>query len=149
MAARTAAVGVPTVIADAFRLPFAAGRFDAVVALRFAFHYAALGPLLAEMQRVTGPGGSLVFDTYTWSPRSLVALGARQWGGRVRLHSRREVADTAARLGLRVVEAQGCFLFSPYLYRLAPLPLERAFESLERRVPASWLCRVFWKLAVA
>jgi hypothetical protein len=98
------------------------------------------------MQRVVAPGGSVIFDTYSWSPRAALALGARRWGGRVHLHSRREVAAIASRLGLRVEHVEPCFLFSPYLYRLAPLPLERAFEALEPHVPRSWLCRVFWKL---
>jgi hypothetical protein len=61
-------------------------------------------------------------------------------------HSRREVLAVARSVGLRVTERRACFLFSPYLYRLAPLPLERAFESLERHVPDSWLCRVFWRM---
>jgi SAM-dependent methyltransferase len=148
MAARAAVGGVPTVIADAFATPFPGRSFDAVVSLRFAFHYAELEPLLAEMRRLGRPGATLVFDTYSWSPRALIPLGARRWGGVVRLHSRREVAEVATRLGLRVERIHPCFLFSPYLYRLAPLPLERAFERLERRVPSGLLCRAFWKLLV-
>ena len=49
--------------------------------------------------------------------------------------------------GLQIQEMRPCFLFSPYLYRLAPLPVERALEGLEGIVPSSWLCRVFWKLS--
>lgn len=148
MAAKTAALGVPTLIGDAFRLPFAPSAFANVVSLRFAFHYAELETLLSEMRRVVAPGGSLVFDTYTWSPRSVFALGAGRWGGRVHLHSRRAVWRAAGRLGLRVERTEPCFLFSPYLYRLAPLQIERVLEALERQVPAAWLCRVFWRLTV-
>lgn len=146
MAARTAALGIPTAIADAFALPFAPGTFDAVAAVRFAFHQPDLRPLLAEMRRLVVPGGCLVFDTYNWSPRALVALGAGRWGGRVYLHPRREVLRIAQELGLRPDATEPCFLFSPYLYRLAPLWLERIFESLEPHLPRAWLCRVFWKL---
>ncbi len=144
MARIAAGRGVRTVVGDGFSLPFAGGSFDAVVSLRFAFHYAELDPLLREMRRVARPGASLVFDTYSWSPRALVPLGARRWGGRVHLHPYHDVARVGAALGLRLDRAERCFLFSPYLYRLAPLPLERAFEALERHVPASLLCRVFW-----
>lgn len=146
MAARTGAFGVPTVVADAFDAPFPAQCFERVVSLRFAFHYPDLYGLLAEMRRLTTPGGTLVFDTYNWTPRSIVALGAPAWGGRVYVHSRSEVAREAAALGLRIERIEPCFLFSPYLYRLAPLPLERFLESIEPRVPRGWLCRVFWKL---
>jgi SAM-dependent methyltransferase len=148
MAAVAVGRGVRTVVSDAFVLPFAAGAFDAVVALRFAFHYAELGPLLQEMRRVARPGATLVFDTYSWSPRALVPLGAAQWGGRVHLHAREEVARISAGLGLRLERAEHCFLFSPYLYRLVPLVIERTFEALERHVPPAMLCRAFWKFVV-
>jgi len=144
MVERAAEGGVPAAVGDAFSTPFADGAFDAVVSLRFAFHYSELTPLLEEMRRVVRPGGGVVFDTYSWSPRSAIPLGARAWGGRVQLHPRAEVARAAARAGLRITRIEPCFLFSPYLYRLAPLPIERAFERLETHVPSSWLCRVFW-----
>jgi SAM-dependent methyltransferase len=146
MAAKTAAIGIPTVVGDAFSTPFVSHAFDSVVALRFAFHWADLSPLLREMGRVVRSGAPVVFDTYTWSPRAAIALGQRRWGGRVYPHGRREVEAIASVLQLRVAQSSPCFLFSPYLYRLAPLPLERAFESLERHLPSSWLCRIFWKL---
>lgn len=147
MAARTASLGIPTVVGDAFSTPMASHTFDAVVSLRFAFHWADIASLLGEMRRLVKPAAPIVFDTYSWSPRAAIALGQRHWGGRVHPHGRREVAEIASSLDLRVVESIPCFLFSPYLYRLAPLPLERAFEALERHVPQSWLCRTFWKLA--
>ncbi len=148
MAGKTAALGVPTVIGDGFSTPFASGAFASVVSLRFAFHWPELDSLLREMRRVTAPGGTVVFDTYTWSPRSVAPMGARQWGGMVYRHPPREVAELATHNGLRLDRGEPCFLFSPYLYRLAPVPIQRAFESLERHVPSSLLCRVFWKFTV-
>jgi SAM-dependent methyltransferase len=141
----TAGRGIRTAISDAFQLPFPDDSFDSVVSLRFAFHYQELSPLLRELRRVVRPGGAIVFDTYNWSPRALIPLGASRWGGVVHLHQRREVARVGAGLGLHLAELQPCFLFSPYLYRLAPLPLARAFERLEDLVPRSMLCRAFWK----
>ena len=41
------------------------------------------------------------------------------------LHARTEVAREAAQVGLRNIRVEPCFLFSPYLYRLAPLAVER------------------------
>lgn len=146
MAEKTAASGAPTVVGDAFGTPFSDQTFAAVASIRFAFHFADLEPLLAEMHRLVEPGGTLVFDTYSWSPRSAFALASDRWGGRVHLHSRNEVAALATHLGLHVDRVEPCFLFSPYLYRLVPLPIEHVFEAVEDRVPASWLCRVFWKL---
>ena len=148
MAQKTAALGVPTTVGDGFSSPFRDGAFDAAVALRFAFHWAELDPLLAEMRRVVRPGGVIVLDTYSWSPRSAIAIGRERWGGRVYPHSTGLVRRLAQQGGLAVTEAYPCFVFSPYLYRLAPLPMEQVLERLERVVPRSWLCRVFWKLQV-
>jgi hypothetical protein len=58
------------------------------------------------------------------------------------------MTTAAAAAGLHIEQIEPCFLFSPYVYRLVPLPVERTFESLERVVPPSWLCRIFWKLTV-
>ena len=146
MAAKTSAAGVRTVVADAFRTPFQNQSFDAVASLRFAFHCPDLEPLLCEMDRLTDIGGSIVFDTYSWSPRAAWAVAAGRWGGRVYRHTPTAVRALVARLGLEVERAKPCFLFSPYLYRLVPFRAEQAFEALENWVPASWLCRVFWKL---
>jgi SAM-dependent methyltransferase len=148
MAQKTAALQIPTVIGDAFSTPFAPGTFAAVVSTRFAFHWADIAPLIAEMARVVRPGGTVVLDTYTWSARSALPLGASQWGGLVYPHSNDEVATLAAESGLRVRRMEPCFLFSPYLYRLAPVPLQVAFERLERHAPTEALCRVFWKLTL-
>ena len=149
MAAKTAASGAATVVGDAFRAPFKDGAFEAVACMRFAFHCPDLDPLLSEMVRLVAPGGSIAFDTYSWSPRAKVAIGSQLWGSQVFVHSRREVAAAATHRGLRLERAQPCFLFSPYLYRLAPRPLERAFEALEPHVPSSWLCRTFWLFSKA
>jgi SAM-dependent methyltransferase len=134
------------VVADAFRLPFADGGFDAVVAMRLLFHYAEVGPIVAEMARVCRPGGAVVFDTASWSPRALVALAAGRWGGRIFVHRPADLAADLAARGLRVSAARSAFLISPYLYRLLPLPLERALERLEARLPAAWRSRVVWRV---
>jgi SAM-dependent methyltransferase len=135
--------GVPAVQSDAFALPLADGAFDAVVALRLLFHFPDPRPLLSEMRRVVRPGGGLVFDTYRWTPRALVPLGRGSWGERVFVH---RIEPLAAELGLAVAAADDRFLFSPYLYRLLPLPLVRALDRLEPRVPPRWRARTFWRL---
>ena len=43
--------------ADATRLPFSAGAFDAVLAAHMLYHVADLSAAVAEMRRVLTPGG--------------------------------------------------------------------------------------------
>jgi SAM-dependent methyltransferase len=131
---------------DAFALPFAASSFGAVTALRLVFHFEPLDRLLAEMRRVVGPGGRLVFDTYVWSPRALLPLDRARWGGGVYVHSPRTVQDCARSMGLRVARRETCFLFSPYLYRRLPLAAVKLLDRVERLTPSRLHARVFWQL---
>lgn len=137
---------VPAVNGNGFALPFRAGAFDAVVALRVAFHFRELAPLLSSARDVLAPGGVLVVDTSSWSPRAHVALGSRSWGGKVWIHRPAQVRRVAAELGYAVEAEAPCFLFTPVLYRRIPLPCAVALERLERIVPPSLLCRSFWRL---
>lgn len=68
---------VPLVGADALSLPFADGSFDAVTISFGLRNTADPGAALAELARVTRPGGRLVvceFSTPTWSPFRTVYL---------------------------------------------------------------------------
>lgn len=140
------AVGAPAVLADAFALPFASGSFDAVVALRVAFHFGDVGALIGSVAPLLRPGGRLVFDTYRWTPRALLALASRQWGGKVFTHSPSTVQAGARAAGLKIAGQNRCFLFSPYLYRLLPLAAVRVFDGAEARLPEGIRARVFWGL---
>lgn len=77
-----------------------------------------------------------------------MAFGRATWGDRVSIHRPGQVAALARRLGLTVVDRQACFLFSPYLYRLLPLPVVHLLARLEAWVPPGWRARVFWALGV-
>ncbi|MBI3971139.1 MAG: class I SAM-dependent methyltransferase [Chloroflexi bacterium] len=145
LACARAAQSAPLVQADAFALPFASGVFAGVAALRFAFHWRDLAPLLTELRRVAAPGAPLVLDTYVWTPRARIALGARRWGGKIFTHHPMAVRAQAARLGLAVEAAVPCFLCSPYVYRRLPLRATQLLERLETAVPPTWLARVFWR----
>lgn len=69
--------------ADARKLPFAQGEFDAVVALDLVAHLPELRPGIEELARVTRVGGDLVFDTSNASPWWVLAypryVGPHPW----------------------------------------------------------------------
>ena len=77
------------------------------------------------------PGGNFRWGAarFERNTNAVVPLGARQWGGVVHVHSPREVAEVAVAAGLRLRRMEPCFLFSPYLYRLAPVPLQRKLRN--------------------
>ena len=142
----TQVAGIPSVEADAFGLPILTGACDGAVALRLLFHFPDVRPLLKELRRIVRPGGVLVCDTYTWSPRSVLPLAGQRWGAGVSRISKEEFSTISGGLGWRLEKSVPCFLVSPYLYRRVPLSLARGLQRMERRVPAAWLCRVFWRL---
>lgn len=69
--------GVPRIAADALRLPFADDSFDAVTISFGLRNIVDVNAALAEMRRVTKPGGRLSiceFSTPTWPPFRVVYL---------------------------------------------------------------------------
>ena len=63
-AARAAVPGAEVVRADAERLPFCDGRFDAVVSSSAMQWLARLEPALSEARRVAAPGGAIVIALF-------------------------------------------------------------------------------------
>lgn len=75
MLRRARARSLAVVLADAHRLPFAGGSFDAILAGKGLFRYLDYERAFAECARVLAPGGGLGVHQYaarTWSPRDLV-----------------------------------------------------------------------------
>lgn len=65
MLAHAAAKGLETVRADAQRLPFAAGSFDAAMLVSMLHHVERRSQALAEARRVLAPGGRLAVMLFT------------------------------------------------------------------------------------
>lgn len=82
--ALAAANGVETLRADALTLPFPDRSFHVVVAGEILEHVTDLDAAVAEICRVTRPGGWVIIDTIAdtrWARLSLVAVAERLPGG--------------------------------------------------------------------
>ncbi len=77
--------GLPSVQADAIKLPFADASFDLVVAAAFLHHVPGLeGSVLRECSRILKPGGRIVgYDPSAWCIQNRIFMG----DGRFRLPS--------------------------------------------------------------
>lgn len=129
---------------DLFKSKLPAQSFDAVVSLRFHFHFRDTRPVLENVFNALKPGGVYVLDTFTRSPRAWLPFLAES--GRVHLHTVDEFSQQARAVGFEVVQVQPCFLFSPLIYRFLPPAVVQTLDRLEPSVPPSWLARVFWQL---
>jgi 2-polyprenyl-6-hydroxyphenyl methylase / 3-demethylubiquinone-9 3-methyltransferase len=115
--------GVEPLVADAGALPFADGAFHVVVAGEILEHLDDLDTAVAELCRVTRPGGWIVIDTIAdtrWAGFALVTVAERLPGGPPpRCHDRELFVDPErlqARFAAGGVEMR--------LHGLAPAPLQ-------------------------
>ena len=106
-AGRDASAGIRC---DAFRLPFRDDAFDLVACMRLTFHYENSSALLAELVRVTKPGGTIVFDSLNrFSIRHIVeaalTLCLPRTGEHIWFTSAESWRQLAARLGCQVKDS--------------------------------------------
>lgn len=138
-------------VADAYRLPYRDGAFDAAAALDFLEHVDRPGDVIAEAARVLKPGGLFFFHTFNRSLLSwLVVIKGLEWFVRntpERMHvlplfiKPREMEAHCRRAGLAPAEWTG----------MRPRPETRAFWKMLRtgRVPADFEFRFTPSLAIA
>jgi len=107
------------VAADATRLPFADGSFDAVIVAEILEHVPNDAAALTEVARVLRPGGIIAVTVPAWLPERICWALSTEYhevpGGHVRIYTRVELEAKLARAGLHVGRhhyAHG--LHSPY-----------------------------------
>jgi SAM-dependent methyltransferase len=90
--------------ADAYRLPFGDGVFDAVIASEILEHIPDDGVAMAEAVRVLRPGGRLAVTVPRWWPERICWALSRAYheveGGHVRIYRRRQLLDRLTATGL-------------------------------------------------
>jgi SAM-dependent methyltransferase len=146
IAAREALAGdrrFEVVLGDACALPYPDGYFDTAVCVRVLHHFADPGPVLAELGRVTRPGGVLVLEYANKRNLKAIArhvLGRQGWSpfelGSVEYkpfhfdHAPVGVRRALRRAGLRIERMRAASLFRlPELTRRLPLWFVVAAES--------------------
>jgi len=141
MLTRAGKRGLPVAQADLLRLPFPDGAFDVVCSFKVLAHVERIEDAVAELARVTRPGGLLVLEFYNrWSLRYLVKrlkapsrISERETDEAV--FTRYDDLDQARGYlppGFEVVGVRGVRVVTPVsqVFRLAPIG--RLFRALER-----------------
>jgi ubiquinone/menaquinone biosynthesis C-methylase UbiE len=133
--------GLPVVHADLLHLPFPDGTFDVVCSFKVLAHVERITAAVAELARVTRPGGHLVLEFYNrHSLRYLVKrfkppsrISERETDEAV--YTRYDDLDDAQSYlppGLEVVAVRGVRVVTPFSHVFRVAPLGRAFRALER-----------------
>jgi SAM-dependent methyltransferase len=90
--------------ADATRLPFADGSFDAVIAAEILEHIPDDAAAMAEIARVLRPGGTVAVTVPAWLPERICWALSSEYhevpGGHVRIFTRAELTAKLAAAGL-------------------------------------------------
>jgi SAM-dependent methyltransferase len=96
--------GAAAVAADATRLPFPDGAFDAVIAAEILEHVPDDAAAMAEIARVLRPGGTAAVTVPAWLPERICWALSREYhevpGGHVRIFTRAELTAKLTAAGL-------------------------------------------------
>ena len=136
---------------DAFQLPFRDEAFDLVACTRLTFHYENYAALLAELVRVTKPGGTIVVDSLNrFSIRhgveAALTLCLPRTGKRIWFTSAQSWMQLTARLGCQVKDSAARYVLPTRAYRLIPRFLHGLIRILESGWPSSLRVVRYWKL---
>lgn len=143
--------GLDVVLGSVTHVPFADSSFDLVCSFKVLAHVPDIGRAIAELARVTKPGGHLALEFYNpWSLRYL----AKRLAGPQRISDGRTEADvytrwdaptTLARYlppGVEIVDARGIRVLTPAAF-VHRVPLVggalRKAERLAMTSPLKWL----------
>jgi SAM-dependent methyltransferase len=104
---------------DALALPFADAEFDRVVAAEILEHVPADLQALAELVRVTRPGGTVALTVPRWFPEVVCWKLSRDYhdtpGGHIRIYTAEELLAKARSVGLEHVDTHYAHgLHAPY-----------------------------------
>jgi SAM-dependent methyltransferase len=132
--------------ADAFRLPFPAGRFDRVICAEVMEHVHDYRAAARELARVTRPGGRVAVTIPTAPSEHLyLRLGDDYFespGGHIRIFSPRELAAALGAAGLRTRGVGFAHaLHTPYWALRSLVGLPRADASRAVRAYRTFLVR--------
>jgi SAM-dependent methyltransferase len=144
--------GLPVMQADLLHLPFPDGAFDVVCSFKVLAHVARIADAVAELARVTRPGGHLILEFYNrLSLRYLIKrlkaptrISERETDDAV--FTRYDGLDDMRRYlpaGLEVVALRGVRVVTPFSHVFRFGPVGRAFRALERAACDAPLLRRF------
>tara|TARA_Y100000389_G_C17457830_1_gene519401 strand:- start:1424 stop:2143 length:720 start_codon:yes stop_codon:yes gene_type:complete len=91
---------------------------DIFLSLRFLFHFNDVSDFFEESSRVIKKNGYYIFDTFNWSPRTL--LGNKYIGGKTYNHGRKKIEEFSKKNGFKIIHVNHCFFIPTYISTFLP-----------------------------
>ncbi len=142
--------GLNVVEGSATSLPFPDASFDVTCSFKVLAHVPAIEEALAEMTRVTRPGGYVIAEFYNpyslrglvkkYGPAGTIAQGTREDAVFTRFDSPRRVASLTPP-GTEFVDSRGIRIVTPAAAFMRPRALRWGLRFLERHLADSQLKR--------
>jgi ubiquinone/menaquinone biosynthesis C-methylase UbiE len=113
---------------SASEVPIPNTSIDMWLMSRFLFHFDDLNRFFREASRVVKPDGFMLFDVFSWSPRSL--LPARLLGGRTYNHRLAVISRYSRENGFELIEKKDAFFIPTYIAGFIPNSIVKFVEKL-------------------
>ena len=131
---------------DIYKTAYPENNFSAILCSRYFFHSDAQDKLLIELSRILRPGGILVFDTMTWSPRKWTTLFSKKLGGNIYTNSRKSLKSLSDNHQFEILSEESLFMLPSFVYNFLPKIVLNAVISLERVWPKALRTKRIWLL---
>ena len=129
---------------DIYNTTYPDKSFSFILSSRFFFHSDTQDKLLSEFFRLLRPGGFLVFDTLTWSPRTWSKLWSKELGGNLYTNSLESVERLADKHGFVILSVEPLFIIPSFFYNFLPSLVVKYLNTLEKVWPKAWRTKRVW-----
>lgn len=139
---------VTTIKQDIFNLDMPHNVFDIVVSLRFIFHYDydKVFIFFKTINKILKPGGVFICQNYRWSPLAFDIPVPFKIGGKIHIHSDKNMIKLFTSNGFKIIDQKSIFLFSPFIYKHLPFIFIIILDFLEKFVPEKFKLDNYWKV---
>jgi len=129
---------------DIYNTSFNDASFSCVLSSRFLFHCSEQNKLLSELSRILKPGGLLVIDSISWSPRTWTRLFSGKLGGELYTNSDVSMRNLALINGFDILAVKEILMLPSFLYNFMPKAILKLVIALEHWWPKSWMTKRVW-----
>ncbi|NRB23427.1 MAG: class I SAM-dependent methyltransferase [Shewanella sp.] len=129
---------------DIYHTSFDDKAFSCLLSSRFLFHSDEQNRVFKEYSRIISPGGFLIADTLSWSPRTWTRVFSTRLGGQLYTNSEQSVVQLARNHDFSILGVKSLLILPSFFYNFMPQPMLNFFIWLEHYWPDRWMTKRMW-----